>query len=59
MEMIEEAQTLAGYFDEGLIWADFDKIQEIRLTDFIYAVLNQKDQKVVGLLDLLLNSMKG
>jgi len=41
-----------------LIWADFDKIQEIRLTDFIYAALNAEDSKVIEILDLLLQSVK-
>jgi hypothetical protein len=59
IEKIEKAQTEAGYFDEGLILADFDKIQEIRLTDFIYAVLNAEDSKVIEILDLLLQSVKG
>lgn len=38
-EMIENAQNEAGFFDENLIWADFEKIREIRLIDFIQAVL--------------------
>lgn len=59
IEKIEKAQTEADYFDEGLILADFDKIQEIRLTDFIYAVLNAEDSKVIEILDLLLKSITG
>jgi hypothetical protein len=35
MEKIEEVQNKAGFFDENLIWADFKKLQEIRLTDFV------------------------
>lgn len=35
MEKIEEVQNKAGFFDENLIWADFEKLQEIRLTDFV------------------------
>lgn len=59
IEKIEKAQAEADYFDEGLILADFDKIQEIRLTDFIYAVLNAEDSKVIEILDLLLKSITG
>ena len=40
MEMIEKAQNEAGFFDENMIIADFEKIQEIRLTDFIFACMN-------------------
>ena len=35
LEKIEEVQNKAGFFDENLIWADFEKLQEIRLTDFM------------------------
>ena len=35
MDKIEEVQNKAGFFDENLIWADFEKLQEIRLTDFL------------------------
>jgi hypothetical protein len=34
METIEELQGKAGFFDENLIWADFEKLDEIRFTDF-------------------------
>ena len=39
MEMIEEAQVKAGFFDENMIWADFDKIPELRLIDFLTAAI--------------------
>ena len=56
VNMIEKAQSEAGFFDESLIWADFEKIREIRLTDFIQAVLGSKDPKMVDIVDLLLAS---
>lgn len=37
MDKIFEVQGQAGFFDENLIWADFEKLQEIQLTDFLIA----------------------
>ena len=37
MDKIFEVQGQAGFFDENLIWADFEKLQEIQLTDFLVA----------------------
>ena len=57
-EMIESAQNEAGYFDESLIWADFEKIREVRLIDFIHAVLSSTDPGMINILDLLLASLE-
>lgn len=37
MDKIFEVQGEAGFFDQNLIWADFEKLQEIQLTDFLIA----------------------
>ena len=41
MSLIEEIQGNAGFFDENMIYADFNKIQELRLTDFIHACMSR------------------
>jgi len=57
MEMIEEAQNQAGFFDDNMIWADFEKIQEMRLTDFIFACMNHFEElDGLDFLDELLES---
>ena len=40
MEMIENAQNKGGFFDENMFISDWEKIQEIRITDFIFAYIN-------------------
>ena len=39
LDKIEEAQAKSGFFDENLIWSDFEKLQEIRLIDYIQNLL--------------------
>jgi len=46
MDKIEEVQNKAGFFDENLIWADFEKLKEVRFTDFFQAALRQSQLKV-------------
>ena len=38
-EKLEEAQGKAGFFDENMIWADFEKLNEIRFTEFFQSKL--------------------
>lgn len=45
MDKIEEVQNKAGFFDENLIWADFEKLKEVRFTDFFQAALRQSQLK--------------
>lgn len=35
VDKVLEVQGQAGFFDENLLWADFEKLQEIQLTDFL------------------------
>lgn len=34
MDKIFEVQGEAGFFDQNLIFADFENLQEVQLTDF-------------------------
>ena len=57
MESIIEAQNEAGFFDENMIFADFEKEPEIRATDFIKAFIYKLgDPDNFVLLDKLLAS---
>lgn len=35
IDRIIEIQNKTGYFDENLLWADFEKLREVQLTDFL------------------------